>query len=88
MTIHLFDRRASPLVNLIASETVGLRNRLIAECGDQPIDMRKLAYACAKSILPLGCETEWRGLAYESAIVIQQALALDRAVGACREMAA
>lgn len=83
MSVHLYDRRATALVNLVASDAISVRNRLIAECGDQPLDMRALCYWIARSEAPAR-DGEWRMLAHQALSVVEQSVLLDRATGASR----
>jgi hypothetical protein len=84
MSIHLYDRRATALANRVASDAISVRNRLIAECGDQPLDMRAICCWIARSEAQRR-DAEWRMLAYEALTVVEQAALLDRTIDACPE---
>lgn len=85
---HLYDFRATPLVNLIADRAAEFRNQLLKENGEAPIDMREICRWSVDAVVPGAGLSMKRGLAYEAQIVIQHALALDRMVPAVREWAA
>lgn len=84
----LYDHRATALVNLVADSAMNVINACWREDPSFCIDMRRVVLCCIDVTLPLASRPEKIGLAHEALIVIQQALALDRAVVACREMAA
>ena len=86
MSVHLYDRRAIDLVNLVANDAIAVRNRLIAECGDQPLDMQAICCWIARSEAPRH-GADWSMLAHAALTIVQQAVLLDRAV-AGREHAA
>lgn len=87
MSIHIYDCRATDLVNLVASDAIAVRNRLVAECGEEPLDMRAICCWIAWSEASRR-DAEWRMIAHEALTLVEQAVLLDRAVVASEEHSA
>jgi hypothetical protein len=84
----LYDYRATPLVNLVASEAMAFINQALREDPGRRLDMRCICIWSVDAVAPLADRSVKAGLAHEASIVISQALALDRMVAADQGRAA
>lgn len=84
MTQNVYDYRATPLVNQVASEAMDFINKLTGP----GYNMAQICRWSVDAVAPHADNSVKAGLAREAALVLQQAIDLDRMVLACRRGAA